>query len=904
MLHNKAPKHVSFVLLPLFSLLFTVWLTACAQSGDEEPANTGEKQTVVTPIVEPKPEATTLIFNDSPVDGITYECGGYRSTTSNGGKFSCVNAPVSFFIGTLKLGEISTFPEDGQVFPQDLVGVARNDFNQSDVIKIARLLQSLDDDGDIATAITITPAIAANFTADATLSQDLTALLKLAKRDPVSQAFAIAHLKRSLQGGENATDYSLRILVNAANQNEIGITTPVALHFSGAELLESNASDTKITQTVELNGTVKFITLYLRNQPETNQDVLVTAKARGYVDTGASILLNKADKRYILDLHMVADKEGEVAQGVFSSKLDVTQNVDENGTTNSVIVAQNKASAFEPGVKVSIDKGTVMRDDEGNEVKGASMRVVRFDPYEEEALAAYPGGLDVIAQVDGFEINGETQSGEQPINFKSAGFTAVNISDEAGHKVKQFSKPIEIAMQFKVGTRDEKGNIVAIGDSVPIWAYNEDKGTWFYEKYGTVQDLNTSDGLFDVIYQTDHLTYFNLDWHYGNKCTTATYVLKDKNGNQLTNYDGYNYQLNIASTPPISRWFWFTKDISFNNAPAGFSGTISVYNSDKTKVLGSYAFTDICEQSASSTIDILIDVSIIDDRYQRAKEKLASLSAAQDKSAGISALELELQFVRDLINHYLSIGDEKAQELQALLRTVTHDYTSAFLENINNIYTSRVTSIGFINSNELSIYRYGCINTDLKNYFDEINENIDAYTASGGTKAYNYLELVKPFYKQAAQKFANYSPDTLATSAKGVSGFYECGEDIYQRLNAVSVNDEESDTLLTNLTKHYEPVFLKSVALIKDMADDELANGKIVDNNVQIVPVGFVSTSTAETLRFILDDSLTIAAKLKAINAFSTLGMEALEETDAYLKQLYLDGKVVDEVYPGGDGPA
>jgi len=94
---------------------------------------------------------------DSAVANADYDCvadGEYNKSTGVDGEFQCQNmTQVRFRIGGLKLGEIHALPDNGYVFPQDLVG--SDDLNDPRVIAIAQLLQSLDDDNNVTNGIQI-----------------------------------------------------------------------------------------------------------------------------------------------------------------------------------------------------------------------------------------------------------------------------------------------------------------------------------------------------------------------------------------------------------------------------------------------------------------------------------------------------------------------------------------------------------------------------------------------------------------------------------------------------------------------------------------------------------------------------------------------------------------------------
>jgi hypothetical protein len=103
---------------------------------------------------------TTGYLVDSAVANANYDCtadGSYNKTTGADGSFTCTNmSQVRFRVGNLVLGEIHALPSDKHVFPQDLVGVARDTgVNDARVIAMAQLLQSLDSDGNPSNGITI-----------------------------------------------------------------------------------------------------------------------------------------------------------------------------------------------------------------------------------------------------------------------------------------------------------------------------------------------------------------------------------------------------------------------------------------------------------------------------------------------------------------------------------------------------------------------------------------------------------------------------------------------------------------------------------------------------------------------------------------------------------------------------
>ncbi len=101
---------------------------------------------------EPR-EEKTLYFVDAPTNGIDYACGERKGVTKtytqNGitkhGLLKCVYSPITFSLGTLTLGSIDNVVHEQTIYPQSLVNSFNGDFNNEEVLKIAILLQSLDD---------------------------------------------------------------------------------------------------------------------------------------------------------------------------------------------------------------------------------------------------------------------------------------------------------------------------------------------------------------------------------------------------------------------------------------------------------------------------------------------------------------------------------------------------------------------------------------------------------------------------------------------------------------------------------------------------------------------------------------------------------------------------------------
>lgn len=115
----------------LFSFILLIFLVSCGSSSSSS-ENIGKNKGIVV---------------DDIVVGVKYlhESGDSGYTNENG-EFPYKQGLTQFFIGDIKVGEISTLPSDGYVFIQDMLDLSRSDVSNENLIKVATLLQSLDED--------------------------------------------------------------------------------------------------------------------------------------------------------------------------------------------------------------------------------------------------------------------------------------------------------------------------------------------------------------------------------------------------------------------------------------------------------------------------------------------------------------------------------------------------------------------------------------------------------------------------------------------------------------------------------------------------------------------------------------------------------------------------------------
>ena len=158
---------------------------------------------------------------DSEVSGVEYHCGTVVDFTDENGTFSCKSLPISFYIGKISLGKVLTLPSDGKVFPQDIIDVNRSDVNNSKVINLALLLQSLDKDKNASNGITITSSTRAKFTEELIVEDvNLSEIKSRLQREDENITFedvesVVTHLRLSTG------------LTNSGENNNTGTNNPV-----------------------------------------------------------------------------------------------------------------------------------------------------------------------------------------------------------------------------------------------------------------------------------------------------------------------------------------------------------------------------------------------------------------------------------------------------------------------------------------------------------------------------------------------------------------------------------------------------------------------------------------------------------------------------------------------------
>lgn len=368
------------------------------------------------------------------------------------------------------------------------------------------------------------------------------------------------------------------------------VEAPMSISFSGAdadELLTQVGAAVSSPQSTSSG----LLPLSLKAGAMPSEDAPIEFNAvvsgAGYLTTGLVVRIASTETRQIrvVMVKLETDGTGAVAHAP-------------SGVSGAV---RDDVSATGGKLNTALTLETPTKDDTGKVVGGATLQipttvtlkradgtpaadgpitasVVSFSAASPEALEAFPGGFAVNVEGAGEGF------------FVSGGFVAFNLTDSAGQPIKQFSAPVTATITLPAGiVNEDTGEAVKVGDTLPIWSYEEDAGMWAGEGTGTVTAQN-ADGSFVLSFQTTHLSYWNMDWKGSDTCTASIRVNGLKSG--MTVY--LSAQFDPANGYLSSGYATFDQPVfPIYLAPRNKRMTITAQSADGT-VLGSTTVNNLC----------------------------------------------------------------------------------------------------------------------------------------------------------------------------------------------------------------------------------------------------------------------------------------------------------------------
>ncbi|MEN9919870.1 MAG: hypothetical protein RL662_2306 [Bacteroidota bacterium] len=290
-----------------------------------------------------------------------------------------------------------------------------------------------------------------------------------------------------------------------AKTDEVILKKKISLKISGknANDVFDNRGKKVIKYTVQYGLTTFIIDPKVSTEAAlktTPVDFILNASCPGYSDFTQRIVVSE-NKLTPIRIKMVQldDLPAGVSKHVTSKFATAT-----NGIVNST----STASLDEGNSTVTITKGTILKDENGNPLSGnVSAQILFYNPASEDALEAFPGGLDVQATRPDGTVG--------DINFMSAGVFDINLT-AGGKTVKTFeggAATIKTILDPAM-VNPKTSKAIVEGDNIELWSMDKGSGKWKYEKMATVKKAGTELYLEESI---AHLSYWNWDW-FNNSC--------------------------------------------------------------------------------------------------------------------------------------------------------------------------------------------------------------------------------------------------------------------------------------------------------------------------------------------------------------------------------------------------
>ncbi|NNG44395.1 hypothetical protein HJP15_15940 [Pseudoalteromonas sp. NEC-BIFX-2020_002] len=418
---------------------------------------------------------------------------------------------------------------------------------------------------------------------------------------------------------------SFTVLVTDAVNSALADTIEATITFKSEDKLLTTAGD-ELTD-ADKKSTASSFGFTVSEIPETGVTYEFTVTATGYLSNTVSLTLDSQTTSTAQQVRLtprnlaanenvaivaatktLAETAGEGVQATYTADDGLTLTGAEKITLTQELSDAQKDRAV-GGVSVSLKNGTKFLDKEGTALASAPSLTVGYfaneatghtedETIETSSLDAFPGGLNLT-------LAGEQGDDAEVGSFTSGGFVAIELTDDAGNKVKTFgndadNKPItlEVAMKLDKNTANpcavvydgEIENIAAFAevngfkDGVctlneatkvmvepkhifPVWSYEETTGQWSFESYGLVSgDRADTTTTFDVAVEVSHLSYWNLDYFTraisADKCPgrRLDFNIVDADGNPATQYadvlvdaNGYRQKIGAFNRRDLSK---------------------------------------------------------------------------------------------------------------------------------------------------------------------------------------------------------------------------------------------------------------------------------------------------------------------------------------------------------------
>jgi hypothetical protein len=225
-------------------------------------------------------------------------------------------------------------------------------------------------------------------------------------------------------------------------------------------------------------------------------NVIVTGQ--GYEDKSIPVTIALDQKSQILNVTMLNVTKPSPVTAIASKDAPLA-----NGTTTTATtVATPATGTVAEATTVTVPAGVQMRDAAGAVIAGTTVKIdmVNYEAKDPSTIDLFPG-----ASLSAPSVIGATGQATTAF-FIPAGFTSIKMF-VGGKEVKNFSAPINVNVELDPTFKPSAtGQIVKVGDQLPVYSYDVSTGQFKYEAVGTAA-LNGR-GKIAITFPTSHLTIF------------------------------------------------------------------------------------------------------------------------------------------------------------------------------------------------------------------------------------------------------------------------------------------------------------------------------------------------------------------------------------------------------------
>lgn len=276
-----------------------------------------------------------------------------------------------------------------------------------------------------------------------------------------------------------------------------------------------------VTQIYSIDSEVQSDTMTLTAKPEAGEtESVVVVTDSGEEEEVITIVAEQAFEEETVE---VVDDEG-VSVSVQGQVSRIESGTEESDEGEKQVVAE-----------VLIPTGVVPTTVNNVEAQGAiTVTAAIYQNDSESSIDAFPGGLEVGDNVvnvgDAPElITDDSSATNDDAAFVSAGFISLEVTDEAGNDITEFSGSTGVDIDGDGVVEDgllvtslipkstinpATGELLTLGDTVPVWSYNDQTAKWEYDGESKIFE-SADDDNWRARFAATHLSYWNMDWRYG-----------------------------------------------------------------------------------------------------------------------------------------------------------------------------------------------------------------------------------------------------------------------------------------------------------------------------------------------------------------------------------------------------